>query len=282
MIFAPAQRMRTWLILLATYFTGCTSVPTLPPISATEQYVPGKIVWHDLVTYDVDSAKRFYGELFGWKFEEVARGYSQIRNGDRLIGGIARLDSKDKGTYWIPLMSVADIDQSAEKVRNFGGKMLREPFEIPGRGKIALVTDQQGSPFGMVRALKGDPLDLDPQTGDWLWNEVWTSDPNSAATFYKNIGGYQEASRNLFGKPYRYLKGEGKPRLGLVKKPDPSMKNTWACYIKVANPAAIADRAAALGGRVLFAPKSDVRNATVAIIQDPTGAALVVQKWPVE
>jgi hypothetical protein len=51
-------------------------------------------------------------------------------------------------------------------------------------------------------------------------------------------------------------------------------------YVRVADPAATAARAAQLGGRVLIAPRSDLRNGTLALIADPTGAVLALQKWP--
>ena len=48
----------------------------LPPIQSppTKEHHPGKVIWVDLVTPDLDGAKRFYGGLFGWTFRDVATG----------------------------------------------------------------------------------------------------------------------------------------------------------------------------------------------------------------
>ena len=53
----------------------------------------------------------------------------------------------------------------------------------------------------------------------------------------------------------------------------------WLPTIRVTDVHATVAKAVALGGRVIMAPRDDVRNATVAIIADPTGAALTVQQW---
>ena len=50
--------------------------------------------------------------------------------------------------------------------------------------------------------------------------------------------------------------------------------------IRVEDPAAMAARAVSLGGKVLIEPRPDVRKGTLAVVTDPTGAALALQKWP--
>lgn len=283
---AKLQQLLTAALIAFAPISACTTVPTLPPIATTGQTIPGKIVWHDLLTHDTEMAKQFYGELFGWKFERVADGYDQITNGNRIIGGIARLDEAKQGSYWVPQMSVADVDRTSEKLRAAGGKILRDPFDIPGRGRVAVVADSQGAIFGMLHSKEGDPADRksadEAPIGDWLWNEVWSDETSVSAAFYQGLMGYELASRALAGKTYTFLKSQGNPRVGLVQKPNAEIKNTWACYVRVADPAATAKRAIELGGKVLLAPRADIRHGTLAILADPTGAGILIQKWPVQ
>jgi hypothetical protein len=42
----------------------------------------------------------------------------------------------------------------------------------------------------------------------------------------------------------------------------------------------MAAKVAALGGRVILPPRPEIRNGTVAIVADPTGGAVALQKWP--
>ena len=90
--------------------------------------LPGKFVWHNLVTSDGEAAREFYGALFGWEFEVEEDGrYSVITYEGRNLGGI--LDaSKDgnmpKAGHWLSAMSVPNLDGSLAAVRAAGGKAL--------------------------------------------------------------------------------------------------------------------------------------------------------------
>jgi hypothetical protein len=59
------------------------------------------------------------------------------------------------------------------------------------------------------------------------------------------------------------------------------MRPAWLPYVMVTDPAGLAERARALGGTVLFEPRADVRKGTLAIVADPSGAPLALQKWPI-
>ena len=97
--------LRSAVVAVATALTldGCTSAPLLstrfPPIAAGGSQLPGKIVWHDLVTQDPAPVQRFYTGLFGWQFDQITSGYAVARNGDRLIGGVAKIDSQASGSH---------------------------------------------------------------------------------------------------------------------------------------------------------------------------------------
>ena len=80
------------------------------------------------------------------------------------------------------------------------------------------------------------------------------------------------------GNKYRYLKHGDLPRVGLLEKPGPAVKNTWVAYIRVEDIMATTAKVETLGGRVVMAPRADIRNASVAIITDPSGAGLIIQE----
>ena len=85
-------------LLCAASLPGCSRSISLPPLvegPATPQ-LPGKFVWHNLITGDGEAARRFYGELFGWEFEvKDDGGYSVIRYQGQNLGGI--LDTSKTG-----------------------------------------------------------------------------------------------------------------------------------------------------------------------------------------
>jgi len=57
-----------------------------------ERYPNGTFCWVDLGANDAAEAKRFYGGLFGWEFDDLPTGeqgtYSTCRLGGRAVAGL--------------------------------------------------------------------------------------------------------------------------------------------------------------------------------------------------
>ena len=264
----------------AVVITGCTAIlPKVPPLGPVGIFFPGKVVWHDLVTPDMDKAKNFYAGLLGWTFEDLSDGYAIARYNGRLVAGVAKLDRPGRSSNWLPLVSVPDMDRLLTGATAAGGNIILKPFDLPSRGRVAVLRDPQGAAFGVVQSSHGDPADRKADINEWLWNEVWTDDIPAAVAFYQTIGGYRLAEKTVGDIQYRYLERDGQPRVGLLNKPSPQIGNTWVAYIRVADVDATVDKAKSLGGNVLMAPTPAVRNGTVAVIADPSGAGFVVQEW---
>jgi len=271
----------------------------LAPVTPTPTGVHniGQFVWVDLVTNDMDQAKRFYGELFGWQFEDVVGDpvlYSVIHHMGVPIGGIVPVDDNDPddnalnagGARWLSLMSVENVDEAADRVLRSGGHLDREPWNNPTRGRLAVVTDPQGATVVFVRSKGGDPPNreaADLVSGTWMWIELWARDVTAAVTLYQSVAGYSAESTDAFDSPeYRVLMRDGRPRAGVNLIPWPEVQPNWLPYIKVDDPAAVARRAEELGGTVLIPPAPDVRNGSAALLLDPSGAAFGIQRWPVD
>src|SRR5678809_1538275 len=104
------------------------------PLSAVDAIDPGRFVWYDLMTKDVSAAKRFYGGLLGWQFENAKRGdrpYVLARLGADPVAGIVDVSAlSDAAPQWISFMAVPDVDKTVALVRFGGGKVLAEPREV--------------------------------------------------------------------------------------------------------------------------------------------------------
>jgi len=267
------------IVLVVFFLVGCAAQsPELPAIGTPGTSLPGKVVWHDLLTPDLDKSRTFYAELFRWQFEEVSDGYLLARNEGRPVAGLARLDAKQSIGHWLPQVSVVDIAEAQNATRTAGGEVVLKALSLKGRGEVAVLKDPQGAAFGVLQSSHGDPADRVPAVNAWLWNEIWTDDVVGAAAFYDQLFGYERGSARLGNVSYDFLKRDGRPRVGLLAKPNPEIPNTWLCYLRVADVAAVTDKARALGGSVLMAPNTEVRNGSVAILADPSGAGFVVQE----
>lgn len=273
-------------LLLLLSINACSISPGLdiPPVNhpPTADYIPGKIVWHDLLTDDPVGVRRFYGELLGWTFD-TGSGYTTILNGARPIGGIVSLDSADKHIRrgrWLISLSVSNVDEAAEFVRTHGGVIHETPQQVGQRGRMAVVSGPQDAQLVLLHSGSGDPADRPPRDHDWLWNELWTQDASAAEEFYSLLGGYTVGQvEDKSGQTYDVLKRDGRPRIGIAQLKNPDIQSAWVPYIRVRDPARLTRRVIELGGRVLLPPTADFENGSIAIVADPDGGVFGLQKW---
>jgi uncharacterized protein len=82
---------------------------------------------------DMDAAKRFYADAFGWEFTDYAPVYVGIHRvaGEGEAGGLTLVDEVRPGGPLVILYS-NDLDASLARVRAAGGRIVLEPFEFPG------------------------------------------------------------------------------------------------------------------------------------------------------
>lgn len=278
------------LITAAVFLGGCASSGKLSeggaemarvPITATPsgQTYPGKFIWHDLLTPDPRSAGKFYEELFGWQVEYGGH-YAVVRNGGKLIAGILQVESPDgrsRDGVWLPTVSVADADAAASLAEANGGKILKGPVDMEQRGRAVLISDHQRADLVLLSAKGGDPADTEAAIGDWLWNEIWTNDPENTEAFYRSVLGYDEMAP---GDDYHVFMHNGKWRAGIRVVHDHKEHMLWVPVVRVADPVATAQRAGELGGVVWVGPDEAPGNGDTALIGDTTGALLLIQRWP--
>ena len=271
------------------WLTGCTDIveppqrsepSALPSITQgkTGQWHPGKFVWHDLLTEDTEAARKFYGDVFGWRFETKSD-YTQIYNQKELIGGMMQVTTaKDQKAQavWLPSLSVANIDKSIRYVKFKKGEVLKGPLVMKKRGKGVLVSDPHGAQVVLLRAKSGDPKDITPQVGDWLWNELWTNKPKESYTFYRNLAGYDAYEMR---DKYRILKHKGKWRAGIREIEKEDIKARWVPTIRISNLEETISKVNASGGEVLVSPNEELANGNVALIKDSIGAIVIIQYW---
>ena len=111
--------------------------------------------------------------------------------------------------------------------------------------------------------------------GDVHWNELQTSDVNSAKTFYTKLFGWTTQPFGA-GMDYTILMNNGTGFGGIMKAPSPKAPAQWVNYVVVKDVDATIARLKKLGGKVC-APPFDVPGVgRLAIVQDPQGATFGV------
>jgi hypothetical protein len=241
----------------------------------------------DLVTNDLSAATAFYGGLFGWEFEK-RRDYAVVFAGDRDMGTIFQRELPPDATRkprWVAYMSVPDVAAAQQIVINKGGSTVLAPRTVPDLGTLAIFSDAEGAVFGAMRLDGGDPEDYLAEPGEWIWIQLLSRDAVRAGDFYGQLAPYELFDNALSERSGSYvLASEGYARAGLVTIPAErtDIQPTWLPFVRVASIVDAVARVQPLGGRVLVAPRQDLADGKVAVIADPTGAAIGILEWQYE
>jgi hypothetical protein len=286
---------RGLVYLAIVLVAACASMEfNVPPVSTVTDgaRLPGKILWHDLLTDTPEQTRMFYGELFGWEFDPLdGLNYTLIRQGGELIGGMVdqnKLPTTRDVSQWVVLLAVADIEQATREVSDAGGTVFTPPTSLGERGRIAVVADPQGAVLALLETRDGDPPDRDelPAPGHFLWDELWANDVEAAAGFYRGLAPFVVETPGLGvpgeGIEYRVLASGGRPRAGIRGNPLEDVTPLWVNYLRVADEAALASilaRVESLGGKVLLPATDRPSGGKVAVITGPSGAGIALQTW---
>lgn len=244
----------------------------------------GKFIWHELMTPDTDASGRFYGFVVGWTtapFENAAMPYTIFEINGRGVGGMMELTeefTKDGiPPNWTGYVAVDNVDDSARKIEAEGGKIMRQPEDIPEVGRFAVVAD----PFGAVLCIM-TPLPMDNQPpeaapdapGHVGWCELFTDDVDRASAFYQNVFGWTKDHDFDMGEmgPYRIFAYNGKAIGGMMKRLPQVPVCHWGYYFNVDSIDEAVTRVSTGGGKVINGPMEVPGGSWIVNCMDPQDA----------
>lgn len=123
---------------------------------ADEKNVHGTFCWNELMTRDTDAATKFYGELLGWQAADSGMegmNYTMFKAGDKVVGGLMATPPEvpaEESPRWLAYVTVDDIDATAKKIVELGGKVLHGPEDIPNMGRHCVAQDPTGAIIGFI------------------------------------------------------------------------------------------------------------------------------------
>jgi uncharacterized protein len=267
-------------------------------MSNQDRYIPGVPCWIDTTQPDPEAAVGFYGELFGWQFEDV------MPPGSPAKYFIARLDGGDVAavsstpeygkTAWNTYIWVADADETAAKVRAAGGSVVSEPMDIGESGRLAVCADPAGATFSLWQPNRHRGATVVNTPGSVNFNDLYTNDAQGARSFYGAVFGWELLEGGMWALPAygdfleernpgtraRVAEFGGPPRFEevvatLLRIDGPAR---WGVTFAVEDADETASRAAELGGKVLI-PPVDAPWVRTTVIADPAGAVFTASKF---
>lgn len=117
---------------------------------------PGAMCWNELTTHDLDTARAFYGAVFGWEPRTDrfgATSYTTWTLDGRSVAGLVLMDRdwpSEVPADWMVYFSVDDCDEAAARADDLGGSVSVPPAEMPGSGRFAVVNDPHGAVFAVT------------------------------------------------------------------------------------------------------------------------------------
>ena len=271
-------------------------------------YMPGVPCWVDTSQPDPEAAVSFYGGLFGWNFVDVMPAGSggkyfiaRLRGGD-----VAAVGSQPEGgppmAIWNTYVWMDSADEAASNVKDAGGRVLTEPFDVMNAGRMAVCADPEGAAFCLWQAKEHKGARIVNEPGSLNFNALNTRDAEGAKSFYGSVFGWEILG--LGGAEMWRLPGYG----DFLERSEPGLRKRmaqtgapegfedvvaalnpiaddqgdvpahWSVTFAVDDADATADRAAALGGQVVV-PPFDAPWVRMTVITDPQGATFTASKF---
>jgi|tagenome__1003787_1003787.scaffolds.fasta_scaffold20770740_2 predicted enzyme related to lactoylglutathione lyase len=273
-----------------------------------DRYIAGVPCWVDTTQPDPDGAAAFYGDLLGWEIENVMPPDAPVKYLIARIGGgdVAAISSPvreapPKAT-WNTYVWVDDADATAAKVREAGGAVLNEPFDVMDFGRMGVFADPSGAVFCVWQPKEHRGAAVVNEPGSLNFNTLNTRDVEGASRFYGAVFGWdlvdgagapmwalpaygEFLERRTPGRRENMAAMGAPPRFDEVVAaampiPDdqPDTPPHWGVTFAVEDADAVASRAAELGGQVVL-PPVDAPWVRTTVITDPQGATFTASKF---
>jgi predicted enzyme related to lactoylglutathione lyase len=257
----------------------------------------------------------FYGGLFGWEFEdrmpaEAPGNYFVARLGGRDVAAIGSQQGSGTPTpAWSTYVLVDSADDTAKKVKDAGGSVIDEPFDVLDAGRVAVFADPSGAVFCVWQANRHRGAQLVNAPGTWNWSDLNTRDPEGAKAFYGAVFGWETTNVD-FGDAGSFTMWRVPGYADFLERDDPDLRRRherdgapegfsdaiawlqpmtedqlaanvpphWSVAFSVDDTDAIVARAVELGGSVVVEP-FDAPPVRIAVLSDPQGAVFSVNRY---
>ncbi len=278
-------------------------------MSVRDRYIPGVPCWVDTTQPDTAAAAEFYGALFGWELENMMPADAPGEYlAARLPGGeVAAISSvmeeAPAQAMWNSYVWVEDADATAAKVREAGGTILQEPFDVMGAGRMAVCADREGAVFCLWQAGEHRGATVVNEPGSLNFNVLNTRDVAAAKEFYGAVldweplpldggmemwalPGYGEFLDELRPGTLAGMKEMGAPTgfenvvasIAPIAADQPDTPPHWGVTFAVADADATAAKARELGATVLAEP-FDAPWGRMTVLAAPQGATFTARQF---
>jgi uncharacterized protein len=267
-------------------------------------YIAGVPCWVDTSQPDPGKAAEFYGALFGWESEDAMppdspAQYFMARLRGRDVAAISS-QMEPAAPSWNTYIQVDDADATAAKVREAGGTVVTEPFDVFESGRMAVFVDPQGATISVWQPKEHLGSRIVNEHGTVNFNDLRTTDIEGAKAFYGAVFGWSLLPMGGpggvwtlpgYGDHLEELNPGTRERFGEMGAPggfidavasvQPAKEgetSQWGVIWGVDDADAIAARAQELGATIVT-PPTDAPWVRTTVIADPQGATFTANQF---
>ncbi|MGF1504604.1 MAG: VOC family protein [Chloroflexi bacterium] len=242
-------------------------------------YPPGTFCWADLTSTDAKAATTFYKDLMGWESTDLPMGegrvYTMFSCDGHETAALSQATEEGMPSFWTSYIDVDDVDALVDRVKELGGTLMHEPFDVFDNGRMMVITDPSGGTVALWQAKERIGAGLVNTAGAMSWNELATRDVEAAMTFFSGLLGWTFDKQD--GMDYWVIKNKGRSNGGILKMTEDwgEMPPHWMVYFSINELDAALEKVKELGGNV---PMGIIESDTMrfAVVADPAGAHLTL------
>jgi uncharacterized protein len=113
------------------------------------------IVHVEFSANDREAAGKYYGDLFGWKVQQMPEmNYATFDPGEGPGGGFNPVSDTNPAGNVLVYVGTDDIDGTLARAEQLGGKVLVPKMEIPETGWFGIFSDPTGNQVGLYTPIE--------------------------------------------------------------------------------------------------------------------------------
>ena len=105
-------------------------------------YAHGTPCWVDVTSPELDKSIEFYKALFGWEAAQDPRpeagGYTMFSLNGKAVAAGSPPQQEGMPSFWTTYLASDDVDDTAQKIRDAGGTVMVDPFDVFDSGRMTI------------------------------------------------------------------------------------------------------------------------------------------------
>ncbi len=237
--------------------------------------------WIDLQSHDVEQAKKFYGDLFGWSAEDqpLPQGgaYTMFKLNDLDVAGgnIISPDLKDHPAFWSSYISTEDMDATVAAAEENGAKFMVKSMDVLDAGVMSVMQTPTGEfvSIWFAKGHIGSQLVNIPNT--LIWNELMSHDVERSVDFYTKTFGWTVDKMDIGGMDYYVFMNGTRAAAGMMAHPVPEGQPAWIANFNCDDLDKAIEQITKNGGKIANGP-AESSMGKFATVVDPDGAYFTI------